>query len=332
MPTIFRKMFLVFWLGFCVILTGCSGMLEENGDLPLHDNEIVQAEHDGSSDELSANGCYPDEEYISGEGICTAPIACDNPSDCAVWGEDMVRKLGAQYGSFVDLEAVEMNEDEEANAEKEEDIVAEYGINNNWLISDGTNRDQAFHEQLWKDFAWMIPAQERQMLTAFSVFSHVDTLAYVQQDENDLETWSLGINVEPTTSPNETVGTLIHEFGHLLMLNADQVNPYVEESECPTYYWEDGCGNEDSYIYAFQTDFWPDSEYDYDEDMFVSEYAATNFVEDIAESWMCFVLSDKPKGTKVADQKVLFFYQYDELVMLRAELLSRVASWMERNG
>jgi len=43
------------------------------------------------------------------------------------------------------------------------------------------------------------------------------------------------------------------------------------------------------------------------EDEFVSDYAATNPGEDIAESFATFVLKPAPSGDTLADQKVAFF-------------------------
>lgn len=52
---------------------------------------------------------------------------------------------------------------------------------------------------------------------------------------------------------------------------------------------------------------------------FVSDYAATNIEEDIAESFRIFVCGEKPTTLSVADKKVLFFYDYPELVKIRNE-------------
>jgi len=44
------------------------------------------------------------------------------------------------------------------------------------------------------------------------------------------------------------------------------------------------------------------------QDQFVTKYAATSPVEDIAESWAFFVLSPKPEMTSIANEKIFFFY------------------------
>ena len=46
---------------------------------------------------------------------------------------------------------------------------------------------------------------------------------------------------------------------------------------------------------------------------------------------LAFVLKPAPSGDTVADQKVAFFYDYPELVKLRAEISGRLVSRLRRN-
>jgi hypothetical protein len=129
--------------------------------------------------------------------------------------------------------------------------------------------------------------------------------------------------------------------------NPDDNNIYLQEvSACPNYFPGEGCANSDSYINAFYDQFWVnihaewnkinleedkdkyseklDAFYQKYQDQFVTDYAPTNPEEDIAESWAFFVLGPKPTDNTIADEKVLFFYQYPELVKLRANILSNL--------
>lgn len=63
-----------------------------------------------------------------------------------------------------------------------------------------------------------------------------------------------------------------------------------------------------------------------DPNEFVSEYAATNIGEDLAETWAYFVLRAKPTGNAVKDQKVRYFYDFPELVTMRDRLRAGVGS------
>ena len=334
-----KRFYFYFVVSFiiCLSTTGCEGQeTDEYNMVPMPEAQVsdVQSEKaDKKSEQSESDVCSSKEELVLEAGTCALRIECDNPAACAAWGDQIADELEARYGSFVEMKPVEMSDEEAERSEEDEDIIAEYQIEGNRFIANMESTDLSEHEQLWQDFTWLFPFEERKMVTAFSVFSHVDTVAYVAQNEDNVHEWSLGINIDPgIMTPEEKVATLVHEFGHLLGLNSTQVDSFAGERSCTTLFLDEGCARKEAYIYEFHSIFWPEQSYDYNEDQFVSEYAAMDFVEDFAESWMNFVLTEKPVGTTIAEKKVLFFYEYNELVMLRAKLLARVASWMERYG
>jgi hypothetical protein len=123
-------------------------------------------------------------------------------------------------------------------------------------------------------------------------------------------------------------------------------------AQCDTFFTGESCVSSDSYLNEFGRRFWPADVYESwadvyvtradDEperqaavqkfyslfpDRFVSQYAATNPKEDIAETWTEFVLRPKPAGDSIADRKILFFYEYPELVELRAEIIRGVCAF-----
>ena len=61
------------------------------------------------------------------------------------------------------------------------------------------------------------------------------------------------------------------------------------------------------------------------QDRFVSAYSSTNIDEDVAESWTAFVLNDKPLGVTMSEQKILFFYDFSELVDIRDHIRKGLA-------
>jgi hypothetical protein len=144
-----------------------------------------------------------------------------------------------------------------------------------------------------------------------------------------------------TTSSNQ-----LEVDSELLRMLSNDENKFddifaIKSEECfPRYMSVDGCAKTNSYINQFYQRFWTDiiSEWDeiqyiesddkyyeqmtlfYEvyEDRFVSEYASTNVDEDIAESWTAFVLLEKPRDTTfISNQKILFFYEYPELIEMR---------------
>jgi hypothetical protein len=224
--------------------------------------------------------------------------------------------------------------------------------------------DRATHEAIWDYFASIIPPEEREFVSEFFIFTdgRGKHLAAVSPLFSDPEQWILQVDILDAESYYELTYTLIHEQGHLLTLNSEQVPPskaifkfpenetvYEQEDDaCSQYFTGEGCSEPDSYINQFFTRFWPyiyeewaeiDGEEDEDtrgpmlddfykvhQDQFVSEYASTSPTEDIAESWAFFVLSPKPELNSIANEKILFFYEYPELVALRQEILVRLCA------
>lgn len=224
--------------------------------------------------------------------------------------------------------------------------------------------DRATHEALWDYFASLIPSKERELVTEFSIFTdgRGNHLVAVSPLFSDPEQWILQVDILDAENYHELTYTLLHEQAHLLTLNAEQVPPskailkfpenetvyQQEEDACAEYFTGKGCSKPESYINQFFTRFWPyiyeewaqieaekdkdtraimlDDFYENNKDQFVTEYASTSPEEDIAESWAFFVLSPKPELNSISNEKILFFYEYPELVALRQEILVRLCA------
>lgn len=222
--------------------------------------------------------------------------------------------------------------------------------------------DRSAHEAIWKYFASIIPAAEREFVSEFSIFTDGagNHLAAVSPVFSDPDQWRLRVDILDAESYYDLTYTLLHEHGHLLTLNSKQVPPskaifefpdndtvLKQETEaCPQYFTGQGCSEPASYLNQFFDRFWPyiydeweqiDLEKDKDErdalmddfyrvheDQFVSQYAPTSPMEDIAESWAFFILSPKPELKSIASEKILFFYEYPELVELRTQILQQI--------
>ncbi len=166
-----------------------------------------------------------------------------------------------------------------------------------------------------------------------------DTLAYVYQS-NDPSQWILAANLATSENRTDLIGTLVHEYAHILTLGVDQVSSHY--ASCDTLVLDEGCADAGSAIDAFEEQFWApygdsapdvgnsDSDVAYDfylahEDDFVDDYAATNAVEDIAETFMTWVVQDDPTGTSVVAQKFAFFDAYPQLVEVRDRVRAEFA-------
>jgi hypothetical protein len=224
-----------------------------------------------------------------------------------------------------------------------------------------------FHQELWRFFTTLIPADTRSDILGFQLMTdgEEETLASVFPSEEDPYVWVLEVDVMDTGNAAELSSTLIHEAGHLISLNASQVPPsmaifqnpwdddvyYAEMDACATYFPGEGCANPDSYIYLFYQEFWVDiydewldidwiedeDEY-YEaldnfywryEDEFVTDYAVTNTEEDFAETFAAFVINPEPQGNTIAEKKILFFYDFPELVEMRIRIALGLCSMAE---
>ncbi|ANQ48605.1 hypothetical protein MY04_1228 [Flammeovirga sp. MY04] len=143
--------------------------------------------------------------------------------------------------------------------------------------------------------------------------------------------------------------TLIHEFGHLISLNASQMQPTEDEyqDDSKGYLTSEGYAIKGSYMDKYIKAFWGDDilfewdkiaaiknenkrvrklqnfYYKYDNE-FVSDYACESPEEDFAESWTFFVLCDISEPKNVKEDKVIFFHQFPELVEYRKKIRSKL--------
>jgi hypothetical protein len=167
-----------------------------------------------------------------------------------------------------------------------------------------------------------------------------DTLAYVYAS-TDPTRWILAANLATSDDPTQLIATLVHEYGHILTLGVDEVDP--ASNSCATLVLDEGCAARDSAIATFQSQFWapygdtaPDAAnddsnvgeafYQAHEEDFVSDYAATNVVEDVAESFMTYVLQDHASGASISAQKLRFFENYPKFVAERERIRTEFAS------
>ncbi|GAB4544082.1 MAG: hypothetical protein Fur002_16960 [Anaerolineales bacterium] len=229
-------------------------------------------------------------------------------------------------------------------------------------------QDSAAQQEAWRLFTDIIPTQNRQMIGQYAVFTdgYSNTLAAVEQDPKDITRWILGIDLADLEDKDALLFTLVHEYAHLLTLNAEQVvpdqalvndwnNPKLLKEKaalCSNYFTGTGCSYPNSYIQTFYDRFWAgdvNNEWQaidalqYEEDLnpyyeglyqfylshsdeFVDDYSVTHPAEDIAESFAYFIFAPKPSGNSVKEQKIAFFYDYPELVTLRENILASVCA------
>ncbi|MBN2388189.1 MAG: hypothetical protein JXB85_14320 [Anaerolineales bacterium] len=307
---------------------------------------------DSYDDEEYSDEIYEEEEYLDTfDEEETDEEETDEPDT-----GDTTQDISACNILLTDL--FESSDGDDSDDEGEEDdteyILITYQVHGDALenpqletVSDDLldeQQDRAGHQEMWELFARTIPADRRTLISEFIVFTDGpdNVLAAVDQLSTEPEAWSLEVDIADADNIAMLIGTLIHEHAHILTLNNSQFLP--EAASCPFYQSDDNCAEEDSYLNLFYERFWTDiyAEWDlaYDDedalaefyetysDQFVTEYASTDPDEDIAETWLYFVYGPRPAGATIAEEKILFFYEFPELVQLRDEIRSNLCNYV----
>ncbi len=303
------------------------------------DTDYVDSYEDDASDyELADNEfCPVGSFYDEKEDVCF--IDCDGLSDaeCDLLEEETF----SAFDEFV-LDSYNGPLDSEGS-----EAIARFDIQEDLSLVEIDNAEPESAENfqaIWQNASKILP--RARVMQAFSEF-HIDsdgesgTLAYVTTDENAEGKWILAFDDVDYFGPSdkEFIHTTIHEFGHVVFLGIDQLDPTGTDN-CPTYNIQEGCSFASSHINQFYQAFWtdiidehkaiesedPDPDfYEKYRNRFISEYASTNPVEDAAEVFTHFVLTDKPKTSDtVVNQKILMMHDNPALVKLRQEIRGKL--------
>lgn len=242
-------------------------------------------------------------------------------------------------------------------SQRKEERIGSWNIANGYLIKNNSKNNE-LASKYWHEIGKIFPKQvlrkyvKRLVLMTDGLDEKTGALVSLSKNNDK---WQLVIDVEDVNFDSkdrrriyESVYTLIHEFGHLITLNNNQIRPtnQVKEKE-GLYLTVEGEAFRNSYLNKFVNLFWKkeglldewdyiqkeychteascaDKLFDFAQDNFsefLTDYAAESPEEDIVESWAAFVLRPKVKRPRTAAQKKInFFYQFPELVQYRAQI------------
>ena len=212
--------------------------------------------------------------------------------------------------------------------EREVSVLATYAVQGEQLsLVDGERRD--WHSAAWERFTELVPSEYRSNVTQFEAIAG-DADGQVYPNDDELTTWTLALARNP--DPRILDATVIHELAHLLTLRPGELRPAtgpLVEEHCATYFTGEGCVVRGSVLDGFIRRFWDEEALaDLGEVSatdrfmaaprhFVSDYAATNPGEDIAETFVDFVYRPRDIPATVAEEKIAYLWQRPELVELR---------------
>ena len=207
------------------------------------------------------------------------------------------------------------------------------------------------YDKIWREIKDKVGTNLLASLDSFIVYSDGkdETLAYVNYIDDKASRWYMAIDIEDSINMEDNslkedfYFTIVHELAHVITLNDTQAI-YNSEPSFGKYFEEDISFNEDSYLNEFYNRFWTysidesriiqnldneDIRYKFflrHENSFVTDYAATTPSEDIAESFAYFVINEKPMGNEIWEQKIRFFYEFEELVEIKNNIRKRLSS------
>ncbi len=200
-------------------------------------------------------------------------------------------------------------------------------------------QDTIKHQEIIEQFKKIVPEKFYDRIANFTFYlgrlGDVNTLGRVSYlaSERNVFDFDLAIDNAYEVPFNSELGinyTIAHEFGHVLTLNDGQASTTEFDEENCNHYFFDTCFYPNSYLNIFYKDFWVPildeynnatnyiAYYEGHSDEFVSEYAASQPSEDIAETLMMYVLNSVNfTGTTIADQKVKSMNNYTDFQDVR---------------
>lgn len=295
-----------------------------------HDG-YVGVPHDGY--EQGPEDCTEYEQYDYEGKYCY--YECDSEEECEEIGEKIdaaLRELEAAYGGYDG--ALHGEHADTQDIVEVTEVLYEVQTGENFVVVQGEENEQ--HKEIRTWVAAIIPDNLSD--------TYLDTLGIFYDEEGgegafvaDLpnEKWEMFVNRDLFRDGEyDMVFVIVHEFAHILTLNSGQLDPSIQKDSCDAFHTYEGCAREHAYIDEFYERFWEDKglgDFDrapYTPEEFVTDYAAENIGEDIAESFTAFILRPRPEGSTVADQKVLFFYEYPELVTMRADMRKALSAFV----
>lgn len=218
------------------------------------------------------------------------------------------------------------------------DAVYQSGSENGLTVLN--EKEQESLEAVWEHTTDILP---KELFANFKYFKvggdgKLGSDAYVIPVDSEGKLWCMAVDPDDISDDNLFPYTVVHEMGHYLTLNENQVE-YFDDNEVfyPIDRYSDSqcVAKEDSYIQAFYELFWKDIINDWrtnqenpyfyyrHKSQFITEYSASECAEDIAECFSAYVFLDKA-ATPETQRKYDFFNSYPEFRSIKNEILNNV--------
>lgn len=291
-------------------------------------------ENDYDYERLSSQDCTQYEVYDPTDGSCY--FECDTDEECA----EIEEKIQTELNEYVDFFEEDIShhsfvekKPNVQNMEVEEKFNASSDTFNSGKVELSNKKSQSSKDLLWNKILIVIPENYTQQVERFVLFNdptEEEGIAYVERNSKNPEKWDLFLNKsalypDGIFDEKEFVRTVLHEFMHIITLSDSSLDErFYSKGTCPTVDLDEGCLKKNTMLLNFIDQFWDREDHDvenvYQSNIFVTDYASSNAVEDVAESFMFFILEKKPAGASIREQKVRFFYGFEEMIDLRKKV------------
>ena len=310
---------------FCALIIGCGGSGDDFDDYDesYYEDSSTTGDDTGNSSSDSSNDSSSDSSNDSSSD--SSDESETDANDSIALAEGQITRYSVVEGNLTKL--------------------VDYNVESELL---SYQADTLKHQEIWNQVLKITPESYLSKINEFYVFTGSNssyeldgTMAYVIPTNDDLTTWGYGLAIDTSYEVDFNVfedglnGTIVHEFAHILVLDDTQLNASISQDDCATFFLTEGCSREDSYIYSFYNDYWIDIDennteeenYNASPDSYVSEYAAKDITEDMAETFRFYVLVDAPSNSStISNQKILSYYDNEDFVSLRNSILDNIGT------
>lgn len=295
--------------------------------------------------------CYNSNSMLVNENVAKNEKLelCNDFESCVVLGDEYYNYIYHHFSKETEVEEIYTEESIDITSKlenkntlevfkiTEDDNLIPY-LNNNIKES-----EKKLALDIFKYVSMIIPKENRKNLLEFEIYNNdAGSSAYVYDAYYNENKKLIAFNLDEEINFKDIffLETLIHEYGHIFSLDYEEKN----ELDCSLQDMEINCYKEDSYLKQFYNKFWlkypkdwelkEKSEddlkkfYEENKDSFLNSYASNDVYEDFAESFSAFILKYNSEVINAEEEKykkIAFFYEFPEMVKLRAKILYNIS-------
>ncbi|HAX71960.1 MAG TPA: hypothetical protein DCY20_00395 [Firmicutes bacterium] len=187
---------------------------------------------------------------------------------------------------------------------------------------------QQLYDEIFNDIKRLLPKEYLQQLETVTFLINLEDAKVIDSDEALFNLIIDPIDYEMLTDKRPFYESILHQYFHFVTLSDTQLIE-SQNYDMSVYCEKDKVFMPQSYLNMFYQFFWKPI---YDDRLinnlsfefyirhqpdFVGPYASTDPIEDLAETFAHFVLNETPEGATRAEEKIRYFYEFENWVEFR---------------